>query len=224
MYYTFYCIFFRILTEKLTIEETLFGQEIFCNDLATFKFLRTYCSMITQKKIAIQSTTKYFKNENIPDDVKEIQGINLVIRGEFLELLKNFTHYIEAKLTSLDGQHYLCSDKKIEAVHEEVAQFLHAELFHNKLLIRYVPSEDVNDQSSVSQTEGPIIMPTADTIYRELKHQQKKSVYNSRSYHNKKVVGKQSDAVTSKKSSHGDAGGDQQEERYSDGDDEKNMA
>jgi len=37
------------------------------------------------------------------------------------------------------------------------------------------------------------------------------------------VVGKQSEAVTtSKKSTHGEAEGDQ-EERYTDGDDEKNM-
>ena len=73
MYYTFYCIFFRILTEKLTIEETLFGQQdISCNCLATFKFLRTYGSLIIQKKIAtIQSTAQYFKNENIPDEIKD---------------------------------------------------------------------------------------------------------------------------------------------------------
>jgi hypothetical protein len=38
------------------------------------------------------------------------------------------------------------------------------------------------------------------------------------------VVGiKQSDVVTSNKSSHGDAAGGDQEEQYSDGDDEKNM-
>ena len=163
MYYTFYCIFFRILTEKLTIEETLFGQDISCNCLATFKFLRTYCSLILQKKIAIQSTAQYFKNENIPDEIKEIQGTNLVIRQEFLDLLKNFTTFIDNKLMSLDGESYLCVDKKIEAVHEEVAQFLHSELFYSKILIRYVPS-DVNDQSSsLSQTEEvPIVIPTAE--------------------------------------------------------------
>ena len=181
MYYTFYCIFFRILTEKLTIEETLFGQEdISCNDLAAFKFLRTYCSMITQKKIAIQSTAQYFKNENIPDEVKEIQGTNLVIRQEFL---------------------------------------VHSHLFHGKILIHYLPP--VNDQaiSSSSQKEVAIVIPSMDTIHREIKNQQKNRFIIKEITGEKRFVGKITSG-TKKSIIGGDDEDNNNDEQYNSADEE----
>ena len=155
--------------------------------METFKFLRSYCFNITQKKIAIQSTVQFFNDDTKSAELKEIQGTNLVIRQEFLALLKNFTHHISLKLLSLDGETYLCVDKNMEAIHEEIANFLHSYLFQGKTLIHYQPPMK-NDQPLLpSEKEVPIVIPSVDIIHRQIKDQQKKSLYNQKNYRKKKL-------------------------------------
>jgi hypothetical protein len=183
--------------------------------LAAFRFLRNYCSNITQKKIPIQSTVQFFSDVNKSDELKKIQGNILVMRQEFLDLLKNFTHFISSKLLSLDGESYLCLDKNMEAVYEEVARFLHSHLFQGKTLIYYQPLVN-NDQPPLlpSQKEEAIVIPSVDTIHRQIKNQQKKSMYNQKNYQRKKKEVKNGG---SKKSSRDD---EEEEEHYSTGDEE----
>jgi hypothetical protein len=155
----------------------LFEEQLYCDCPSKFNVISLYCLNILEKKLPIKSTVNFFRDDSNSALIKDLEGKRSVIRKEFLDLIKNFSKYICNHLLSLNGELYLCKDKSIDDVYVEIAKSLHCNLFHGKGILVLLVGEESKEISYL-----PVIIPTAESIYKEIKQQLKKSQWNKKNY------------------------------------------
>ena len=187
-----------------------FQDELFCDCSKKFNIISLYCSNMIEKKLPIKSTVNFFRDDANSSHIKDLAGKRSIIRKEFLDLIKKFAKYVSAHLLSISGEHYLCKDKNIEDVYVEIAKSIHTYIFHGKKIL--VKIAEVSSGNS-EEDPLPVIIPSAESIYKELKYQLKKSIWNKKNY----LQGKRSVKQESKQhhNSDEDSGDDDDEERGS---------
>ena len=195
--------------------DSFLQEELHCDCPKQFKIISLYCVNVIEKKLPIKSTVNFFQDDSKSSYIKDVEGRRSVIRKEFLDLIKSYAKYISNHLLSINGEEYLCKDKSIEDVYVEIAKSVHAYLFHGKkVLVKTVSSEVGNEEDDLTV----VIIPSVELIYKELKQQLKKSMWNKKNYLQSKLKIK----LTNKKESNKDYkissdedSGDEEEERVS---------